>query len=70
MNALNMNGNKDVFANQEQTFIHLTLMNDPAYQWSVANNDVQNMRMVLRAYGEVFTYACAEKQIEVAKTLS
>jgi hypothetical protein len=45
-------------------------MNDAAYQWSVANDDVQNMQMVLRAYGEVFTHASAEKQIEVAKTLS
>ena len=70
MNALNMNGNKDIFANQEQTFIHLTLMNDAAYQWSVANDDVQNMQMVLRAYGEVFNFASAEKQIEVAKTFS
>jgi hypothetical protein len=59
----------NIIANQEQTFIHITLMNDAAYQWSVANEDVRNMQMVLRAYGEAFTHDVAEKQIAVAKTL-
>lgn len=59
----------NIIANQEQTFIHITLMNDAAYQWSVTNEDVRNMQMVLRAYGEAFTHEVAEKQIAVAKTL-
>lgn len=59
----------NIIANQEQTFIHITLMNDAAYQWSVTNEDVRNMQMVLRAYGEAFNHEAAEKQIAVAKTL-
>jgi hypothetical protein len=59
----------NIIANQEQTFIHITLMNDAAYQWSVTNEDVRNMQIVLRAYGEAFTHDVAEKQIAVAKTL-
>ena len=56
-------------ANQEQAFIHIKLMSDAAYRWSVANEDVRNMQMVLRAYGEAFTHEVAEQQIAVAKTL-
>lgn len=66
MNALSI----EMFANHAEAFIHLTLRDDPAYQWSVANDDADNMRMVLRAYGKAFDFASAEKQIEVAKTFS
>jgi len=58
----------NIVANQEQKFIHLNLINDAAYQWSVANDDIQNMQLVLRAHGETFTHDAAEKQIAVAKT--
>jgi hypothetical protein len=68
--AANKERDMNIIENQEQAFIHVTLMNDLAYQWSVTNSDVQNMQMVLRAYGEKFTYSVAEKQIAVAKTLS
>ena len=60
--------NMNIVANQEQKFIHLTLIHDAAYQWSVANDDIPNMQLVLRAHGETSTYDAAEKQIAVAKT--
>ena len=60
--------NGDIMNNQENVFIHLTLKDDLAYQYSVENNDCQNMQMVLRAYDEVFTIEAAEKQLEVARS--
>jgi hypothetical protein len=63
MNNLNQN----VISNQEQVFIHLTLRDDLAYQYSVTNSDVRNMQMVLRAYKEAYTIEAAEQQIAVAK---
>lgn len=41
--------------------------NDLAYAYSVQNNDIENMRMVLRAYGKDFSFEAAKTQIEVAK---
>jgi hypothetical protein len=41
--------------------------NDLAYDYSVRNNDIDNMRMVLRAYGKDFSDDAAKTQIEVAK---
>jgi hypothetical protein len=41
--------------------------NDLAYEYSVKNNDIENMRMVLRAYGKDFSANSAETQIEVAR---
>lgn len=56
----------DIIKNQEQVFIHLQLQDDLAYQYSIENNDVINMQMVLRAHGEGHSFEQAEKQIEVA----
>ena len=36
------------------------LENDLAFKYSIANNDVSNLQMVLRAYGLDFTYATAK----------
>ena len=36
------------------------LENDLAFKYSIANNDVSNLQMVLRAYGLDFTYATAQ----------
>ena len=73
----NSNGNtqrgskmRNIINNQAETFIHLTLEADAAYQYSVDNNDPINMQMVLRAYGEGHSYDQAEKQIEVARNFS
>jgi hypothetical protein len=61
---------KNIINNQAETFIHLTLKTDAAYQYSVDNNDTANMQMVLRAYSEGHSYDQAEKQIEVARNFS
>jgi len=53
-------------SNQAELYIHLTLSTDAAYIWSVENNDSVNMQMVLRAHGEDYSLAQAEKQIEIA----
>jgi len=55
---------------QETIYIHLTLKDDLAYNWSVEHNDARNMQMVLRAYKESFSIEAAELQIETAKELA
>lgn len=61
------NNNQDVVSNQSEKFIHLTIGQDLAYQYSVDNNDPVNMQMVLRAHGEAHTLEAAELQIQIAK---
>lgn len=58
--------NQDVIPNQEQTFIHLKLSDDLAYQYSVRTYSLWNMRLVLRAHGETHTDDFAIKQLEFA----
>jgi len=65
-----MNANQNIFRDQENIFIHLKLVDDLAYKYSVENRDAFNMQIVLRAHGFDFTYELAEKQIEVALELA
>lgn len=57
----------NLIPNQKETYIHIKLQGDLAYQYSVENNDVNNMQIVLRAYKEDFTLEAAEKQIQIAR---
>ena len=63
-----MNTKYDILNNQAQIFIHLKLQSDAAYRWSVENNDIINMQIVLRAHGKEHSFDDAAKQLEVAKT--
>jgi hypothetical protein len=58
--------NKNLFTDQEAIFIHMSLVNDAAYNYSVENNDEFNMRIVLRAYGYPCSPEAAETQIRIA----
>ena len=51
--------------NQEQIFIHGMLANDLAYKYSLENEDVRNMQMVLRAHKEKFDIESATLQLKV-----
>ena len=62
--------NNDIMQNQAQVFNHLKLESDLAYIWSVENNNIENMQMVLRAYGEDFSCELAELQIKVGQQLA
>ena len=63
-----MNAQNNVINNQEQIFMHIKLSSDAAYQWSVENNSVFNMQMVLRAHGKDCSLDAAIKQLEIAAT--
>ena len=52
--------------NQEQIFIHLNLKDDLAYQTAVKNESLQDMQLVLRAYGEKHDWESASDQITLA----
>lgn len=58
----------NIFENQEQLFIHAKLENDAAYIWSIENDSLTNMILVLRAHTFTFTYEAALSQLEIAKT--
>ncbi len=62
------NPNQDIIPNQELTFIHIKLQDDLAYQHSLQNNDVFNMKLVLRAWGFSFDTESAEKQVAFGLT--
>ena len=52
--------------NQEALYIHLKLRDDLAYQTAVKNESLQDMQLVLRAYGEKHDWQSASDQITVA----
>lgn len=49
--------------------IHNMLIDDLAYQYSLENNDLHNLRMVLRAYQLPFDYEEATAQLHVGMDL-
>jgi len=53
-----MNMNKAHYEN-----VHGQLVDDLAYQYSIDNQDVFNMMIVLKAYNHACTWASAEAQI-------
>ena len=60
--------NNQVFQQVIAINIHFEIaQNDLAYECSVKNNDINNMAMVLRAYGKDYGFEAAQTQIEVAK---
>jgi hypothetical protein len=46
------------------------LGSDPAYQWSVKNDDIINMMLVLEAHDEPSTFRDADLQIQWATTVA
>lgn len=46
--------------------IHKRLSQDPAYAWSVTEQDSYNMRLVLRAWGYNYTVEAARLQLDFA----
>jgi hypothetical protein len=57
---------KNLFSDQEAIFIHLSLLNDAAYSYSVEHGDEFNMRIVLRAHGYPCGPEAAEAQLRIA----